>query len=218
MPKAKRKTSKVIKNADTNLRLNPMVGYFAVLAALAMFVFGVVFYSSFTQQQATISKYQFLEKIDNQACRYLDGQGGVNGSFRFREDAAANTPLLVYKCYTGGQTQAKEIQGIYIDKYYMGATVTYFATNKEALKYAEEKLNPLRYWGVNEEGQKAGIPQTSKFTFIVTDESVPYFDAYTVKGNAVLRVSLPCSSTDPEQCQQQAEAMLNRELKGINLL
>ncbi len=172
----------------------------------------------FTRQTETIGKYELLEKIDNQACRYLDKQKGVHGIFKLYDDAPKNKPKLVYKCTTGELTKAKEIHGKSIDAYQLGASVSYFSTNEEAIKFAEEKLNPLRFWGVDAEGQRNGIPQTSRFTFMVTDEQTPYFDAYTVKANAVLRVSLPCTNADPVVCHAEAEAILDRELKGINVL
>ena len=99
----------------------------------------------------------------------------------------------------------------------MGASVSYFASTKEAYKFAEEKINPLRYWGIDEEGQNNDNPQTSLFTFVVNDEKIPYFDAYTVKRNAVVRVSLPCEGDDSEACTTQAETILKRNLKGITI-
>jgi len=176
----------------------------------------------FGRQAETIANYELLEKIDNQACRYLDRQIGVNGGFNLSPDAPAGKPKLIYHCHTGEITTAKEIHGKQIDAYPFGAEVLYFSTHEEAVKYAEENINPLRFWGVDEEGQKNGIPQTSKFTFIVSDERIPYFDAYTVKATAVLRVSLPCGDPDVTNggvaCYAEAEAILDRELKGINVL
>lgn len=172
-------------------------------------------------QNDTIWKYELLEKIDNQACRYLNGQPGINGSFDFNVRAQDNQPKLVYKCTIGQVTTAREIHGKYVGEYELGASVMYFSTNDAAEHYSKENINPLRYWGVDEEGQKNGIPQTSKFTFIVTDEPVPYFDAYTVKANAVLRVTLPCPNVEKHgatSCPDEADAILDNELKGINVL
>ncbi len=193
-----------------------------ILLLLVLVVFIGILIVAFTKQNDTIGKYELLEKIDNQACRYLERQIGVNGSFDLNTNAPKNEPKLTYTCLTGESTEAREIQGKFIDKYNLGAHVLYFSSNEEAVKFAEEKINPLRYWGVDEEGQKQGIPQTSKFTFIVSDEKVPYFDAYTVKANAVLRVSLPCGDPDVKNggvaCYAEAQATLDRELKGINVL
>lgn len=194
---------------------------FTVIVIVLLALIGTLL-AGFTRQADTIAKYELLEKIDNQACRYLDRQLSVNGSFDLNVKAPKNQPKLTYTCLTGETTTAREIQGKFIDTYGFGATVSYFSSNEEALKFAEEKVNPLRYWGVDEEGQKNGIPQTSHFTFIVTDEKVPYFDAYTVKANAVLRVSLPCGDPDVAKggvaCYAEADAVLDRELKGINVL
>lgn len=173
------------------------------------------------KQVDTIGKYEILELIDNQACRYLDGQPEVNGSFDLDVDAPKDKPKLSYTCTNGQKVTAREIQGKTIGDYSMGASVIYFTTRDEANSYAEQKLNPLRFWGVDQAGQEAGIPQSSLFTFVVTEPPM-YFDAYTVKANAVLRVSLPCPSPDDPDtagdCQAYAESMLVREMKGVNIL
>jgi hypothetical protein len=188
-----------------------------LLAVILALLVGVL------KQADVISKYELIEKIDNQACRYLNGQPTVNGSFDLNATAKQNDPKLVYECKNGQSASARNIQGKNIGEYELGAKVMYFATNEEAEKYAEDNINPLRYWGVDEEGQQNGIPQTSEFTFIVTDEDVPYFDAYTVKSNAVLRVSLPCRNSSQTEdgitdCQDEARSVLQNELKGINAL
>lgn len=194
---------------------------FAAVIAFLLIISGVLSWGLYKQTDV-VSKYELLELIDNQACRYLDKQPAVNGSFNLTADTPTGSPKLIYTCLTGESVEGGDIQGKYIDGYELGASVTYFSTNQEAEKYAEEKINPLRYWGVDEVGQQNNIPQTSKFTFIVTDGKTPYFDAYTVKATAVLRISLPCSGSNPEEigatCSAQAEAMLDRELKGINVL
>jgi hypothetical protein len=192
--------------------------YVVVVAVALAALFGILGTSLLYKQAELIGKYELLEKIDNQACRYLDGQVAVNGGFDLEASAPKDRPKLVYKCTTGEMTGAKVIHGKPIDAYEFGASVQYFSSNEAAIKYAEEKVNPLRYWGVDEEGQKNGIPQTSRFTFIVTDEKVPYFDAYTVKATAVLRVSLPCHDADIQGCHNDANTILGRELKGINVL
>ncbi len=211
MSKAKNVGRKKVKKDDH---------HFIILSALLLssLVLICVLQTQLFKQSELISNYELLEKIDNQACRYLDNQPFVNGNFNLHNSAPADKPQLTYTCLTGEKTTAKEIHGKHIDAYEMGASVSYFSTNEAAEKFAEEKLNPLRYWGVDEDGQNKGIPQTSHFTFIVTDEKVPYFDAYTVKANAVLRVSLMCITDDPGACQNEAEFMLERELKGINVL
>lgn len=198
--------------------------YFLVFSTVIVFllVLSGVLTSEVLKQYDHISKYELLEKIDNQACRYLDRQVGVNGGFDLNVDALSNQPKLKYWCLTGDTVAAKEIHGKFIDGYELGASVLYFSSNQEAEKFAAEKINPLRYWGVDEEGQRNGIPQTSRFTFIVNDEKIPYFDAYTVKATAVLRVSLPCGDADVSNggvaCYAEADAILQRELKGINVL
>lgn len=191
---------------------------FCIVTAVLLLMSGFM-YLKLNKQYDLIGKYELLEMIDNQACRYLDHQEQVNGSFNLTADSPSDQPRLTYTCTTGQTVEGREIQGKLVPAYYSGATVSYFASNADAEKYAEQKVNPLRYWSVDERGQQNGIPQTSHFSFIVTDEDKPYFDAYTVKANAILRVSLPCADPDnPEVCAQQAEEVLNREMKGINVL
>lgn len=170
------------------------------------------------KQADTIGKYELLELIDNQACRYLDKQPAVKGSFDLDVDAEKDKPKLTYLCLTGEKTGAKEIHGKQVPAYDFGASVQYFSSNEEAIKIAEQKLNPLRYWGVYSDEQMGEINQNAHFTFIVTDVEKPYFDAYTVKANAILRVSLPCADADPAKCDEQAREILDREMSGINVL
>jgi hypothetical protein len=211
--------TKRASNKKQTLHFSPV--YLLIVALLALCI---ALGAALAQQTDTIGKYELLEKIDNQACRYLAYQsqsGGINGSFDLNLSARDNEPLLVYKCTNGQVTTDREIHGKGIGEYELGAIVMYFATNEAAERYAEENINPLRYWGVDEEGQQNGIPQTSAFTFIVTDEPVPYFDAYTVKANAVLRVSLPCPKAETHgvtDCYDEANSILKSELKGINVL
>lgn len=211
--------TKKISNKKLIDRFSPL--YLLVVALLALCVaLGV----PLAKQPNTLGMYELLEKIDNQACRYLYQQPAINGSFNLNMNAKANEPRLVYKCTNGQVTTAREIHGKSIGEYELGASVMYFATNEAAERYAEKNINPLRYWGVDEEGQQNNIPQTSRFTFIVSEEgeSDPsYFDAYTVKANAVLRVSLPCASAESHgatNCYDEADSILKMELKGINVL
>lgn len=209
------------KNTMTNRKTKPSSLAYGALLLLLVMVAGALL-SGLIKQGEVISTYELLEKIDNQACRYLDRQTGVNGGFDLNLNSPPNKPKITYKCLTGETVAAKEIHGKFIDEYELGARVSYFSSNHEAEKFAEEQLNPLRFWGVDEEGQRNNIPQTSRFTFIIGDEKIPYFDAYTVKANAVLRVSLPCGDPDVMNggvaCYAEADAILQRELKGINAL
>lgn len=204
------------KNTNIKKGNRFLVPLFVLIFALVLSF--IVVLAAFIKQAELISKYELIEKIDNQACRYLDRQVAVNGAFDLTANAKDGQPKLTYWCWTGEKTSSKEIHGKFIDAYNFGAIVRYFSSNEEAEKFALEEINPLRYWGVDEEGQRNGIPQTSKFTFLVTDEAKPYFDAYTVKATAVLRVSLLCNSQDLNVCAAEGNAVLDRELKGINVL
>jgi hypothetical protein len=94
---------------------------------------------------------------------------------------------------TKAATKGLDVAQIDSDGYEMGAEVTYFKTQAEAEKYADQKINPMRYWGVvNPVGN---ISQTSPFTSKILGKPI-YFDSYTVKGKALVRISLPCSSAN----------------------
>ena len=169
------------------------------------------------KQTDTLSKYELLSHLDNQACRYLADRGSdsrISGGFELHTDAMESEAKLTYYCYTGDRTTDKTIHGKPISGYPLGASVVYFSSNKVAESYATEKLNPLRYW--SDDGTEE--IQNKNYIFLVTDEEKPYFDAYRVRANAVVRVSLPCNSNDFEACQTQANQLLDQELKGINVL
>jgi hypothetical protein len=76
--------------------------------------------------------------------------------------------------------------------YELGAVVQYFKNADIAKKYAATTVNHTHSWSVDEAGVKQNIPQTSLFTFIVTNTVEPYFDSYTVRGSTVILQSLPC--------------------------
>ncbi|HUP26374.1 MAG TPA: hypothetical protein VM124_01865 [Candidatus Limnocylindrales bacterium] len=100
--------------------------------------------------------------------------------------------------------------------YELGSDVLYFSNPESAYRFAEKVENPLHSWGIDQEGQAKGIPQTSLFTYLVTDAAEPYFEAYTVRDNAVMHISLPCpmpkNISNPDEifgnCQATAEKVL----------
>lgn len=194
---------------------------FCILTAVLLLTCGFLFMQLNKQLEVT-SKYDLLEKIDNQACRYLDQQAEVNGSFDLTEDSPSDQPRLTYTCTTGQTVDSRQIQGKLVPAYYFGAKVSYFASNEAAEKYAEQNLKPLRNWGDDKLGLEQGLLQNPGYNFVVNDEDIPYFDSYTVKANAVLRVSLPCHDPDVKNggvaCYEQAKSVLHREMKGINVL
>ncbi len=167
------------------------------------------------RQTSIISQYESLGHLDNQACRYLANRGEdfrVNGGFTLNTDAKKSEAKITYYCNTGDDVKARTIHGKPISGYTLGATVKYFSSNEAAETYAKETLNPLRYW--SDDGSSE--IQNKNYTFIVTDEKAPYFDAYRVRANAVVRVSLRCKSKDASTCDVQAHKLLDQELKGIN--
>lgn len=168
-----------------------------------------------TKQAHIINHYESIAQLDNQACRYLSNRGEdyrVNGGFTLNVDAKDSEAKLTYYCLTGDYSKDKTIHSKPITGYAFGATVKYFSSEEAAENYAKEKLNPLRYWRDDDVNRI----QDKNYTFIVTDEKQPYFDAYRVRKNAVVRVSLQCKSMDPGACEAQANKLLDQELKGIS--
>jgi len=98
MAKAKRAARK----NKSNKYLFIVSGLFVSLIVLS----GIVFMSALAKQSDTIGKYELLERIDNQACRYLDNQVGVNGGFDLNVDAPSGKPKLIYHCLTGERFRA----------------------------------------------------------------------------------------------------------------
>jgi len=197
MPK-RRRSSKL-----RQFQKKPLQIFIAVLViAFGLLIFVVL------QQNSQIDKYKMLSKISNVACLGLST--AINGDYELN---SANPHINAtnqlyqsdefnrttgYHCGIGLITQAMTIHGKSIEGYEMGADVTYFKDPESAKNYAEKKINPLRYWGVGPEPEE-GIPQTGLFTFFVSDGAIysdpdrAIFDAYSVKGNALLRISLPCA-------------------------
>ncbi len=102
--------------------------------------------------------------------------------------------------------------------YELGANVIYFNSNGAAQDFAKLSANPSRNWSVNDVDAAGGIPQTSSFTYLVTDVKEPYFDAYTLRGQAIVYLNLPCRITsdaadadrskDFDTCNKDAQKVL----------
>lgn len=221
MSKASRAAKRAHKKANKQPSTHDIELIVLIITVIVLITMIVTLVATNYKQLDTIGKYEILERIDNQACRYLDQQPEVNGSFDLNVNAPIDHPKLSYTCTNGQKVDANVIHGKPVGAYSMGASVIYFRTQQEALRYAEQKLNPLRYWEVTTEEPGYNIPQTSSFVFVVSEPPM-YFDSYTVKANAVLRVSLPCPNPDDPttagDCQEHALSMLRREMKGINIL
>lgn len=173
----------------------------------------------------SLHKHASLGMYQNQACVGI-GVALRNGIDLRKYDLDARTvdrssgwqDVGQHKCATGTVVtqQAAGADGSgSASGYQLGADVVYFKTADAAYQYAEKVHNPTQSWGLDQEGQRNGIPQTSLFTFIHTDVPEPYFDAYTVRGNALMALSLPCTmtgQTDMAQslnnCQVTAEKTL----------
>jgi hypothetical protein len=213
----------------------PFLGAFLLIAAALS---GAVYYwqhSKVTSLNRQISKYEQLVSVPNQACIGLGVASGkginidlaeLNGSqFLYNNDSDGRT--AVYACKIGINTKAatKGLDVAQVDRngYEMGAEVTYFKTQTEAEKYADKKVNPLRYWSVLH--PVGNISQETPFTSIIFGKPV-YFDSYTVKGVALVRISLPCGSvadsgSTSKQCpgyDSKAESILESFAKSIKQL
>ena len=169
--------------------------------------------------------YKTLTSVPNQACVGLSNGVISNKAVNIIAKSSlkqnnADNMTAAFTCYTGQGVDAATIQGKHIGSYLFGAQALYFKDAAAAKQYAAKKVNPLRYWGVNQAGQDAGIPQTSIFSFIVIGGPIPpYYDAYTVSGNAVLRISLPCGDTDVSQggvaCYAEAQSAIETFARSI---
>lgn len=146
-------------------------------------------------------KYKKLTAMPNPACLGL-GKASAHGislspvsleakSFLHQDEGK----VAAFTCHIGISTQAATIHGKFIDSYPLGAEVTYFENNQTAMDYADKQVNPLRYWGFFDANPDGEIRQDDSFTFVVTDVTPMILDAYTVKDNALIRISLPCDST-----------------------
>lgn len=212
MPRKKRK----IFSDYSNLTI------FVVVLLVATLGVATWLFASLSEE---VSQHVALENLDNQACRGLSiaAASGFDISTRGlystskllnsnNDNATANQKCLIY-----GSTQDDNIQGKKINGYSFGADVTYFDSKESAEKYAKNKVNPLRYWSPD--------ATYTSYTFIVTHREQKYFDAYSTKNNALMRISLPCNSTNDENkdidnCYLQADrtiALFNKNLASFNL-
>lgn len=156
--------------------------------------------SSLRQQ---VNKYEQLLAMPNQACVGVSKASDNDVVLRSVELSATsqlyeNDPdskVAAFRCTIGQNTKdlvkGQDVAEVDSKGYELGAEVIYFDTAAAAKKYANDKVNPLRFWGLDQQGQQEGIPQTSKFTSNIYGSTL-YFDSYTVKDKALLRVSLPC--------------------------
>jgi hypothetical protein len=86
--------------------------------------------------------------------------------------------------------------------YELGATVLYFNSSQAAKNFAAKTLNLTHSWSVDAAGVKNNIPQTSLFTYIVTNTSEPYFDSYTIRDKAAVTLTLPCAMSSARTADQ----------------
>lgn len=105
--------------------------------------------------------------------------------------------------------------------YTMSANAGYFRSGKAAASYAAA-YNKSRYWSVDDAGVKAGFPQSSLFTYIVTNAEKPYAVAYTARGTAFLNISMPCDTARSADlnvvydiCNRTAQAVLNQYAERV---
>lgn len=179
----------------------------------------------FATMSNEITRYSSLANQSNQACLGISiaTASGFNVDTTTLyatselKDGSTDDPTANQKCIVGGNTQDENIQGKTIKSYNFGADVTYFKDSTTAEEYAKSTINPLRFWSPD--------PSLNYYTFLVAHRDKMYFDSYSVKDNAVLRVSLPCgengkSSQDIDSCLLKAErtiAVFNKKLNPLAL-
>lgn len=116
------------------------------------------------------------------------------------QDGAYGT-VATFSCTIGQNTKpavaGKEVAEVDKKGIEMGATVMYFESTGQADKYHQQVINPLRYWGVPNGDLTDNVPSFKYFVSYVFGNPV-YFDAYAIKGNAIVRITLPCGSTDTD--------------------
>lgn len=144
-----------------------------------------------------IKMYDEFSKKPNQACLGLT-VANKNGLEYGSETITANRELLFddsnkqiaeFNCTIG--INSKDLIGnnevAEIDKngYELGISVKYFENQSFAQNYAQDNLEPKRYWSWD------GYKATKTYISFVNADRL-YFDSYAVKENAVLRMSLQC--------------------------
>lgn len=179
------------------------------------------------QQTTKWSRQVYLADTPNQACRGISE--AIRQGFKLAEPDIKATSIVYgprasygqlarYNCnvervITASETFADGSSSQ--SGYDAGASVTYFRNENAAYEYAEKIVNPSRYWSVDQAGVLQNIPQTSLFTYIVTDVPEPYFLSYTVRDNRLFLLNLPCGFTQDAiadntitECQAAAEKIL----------
>lgn len=197
------------------------------IVLVLLITLGIIFLSG---QLKTLQLKARLASIPNQACisigvalqnkldlRHYDMSATSSVS---KETPEPNGAVTGYKCEIGTVITAStenEQSG-----YPLGSVVTYFKDSFSAEMSANEGLNKQRSWSVDEEGAKNGFKQSSLFTYIITDVSEPYFEAYTVRDNAIISITLPCSMSFQndknkafDECKKSAQKILQESAQKI---
>jgi competence protein ComGC len=94
------KKVKAVKIPRKKVGPDPFILILVSCVILLLTMIAALVVSSYKQID-TVGKYEILELIDNQACRYLDHQPEVNGSFNLDVDAPKDKPKLSYTCTNG---------------------------------------------------------------------------------------------------------------------
>jgi hypothetical protein len=200
-------------------------------------VIGILVVFLLLQQTTKWSRLNYMAGIPNQACRGVSealklgftlDEPNIEATSSVFTGRSRYKQVAQYKCNTGTFVTGSEKHpdGSKSKRgYSLGADVIYFRDNAAAYSYAEDIVNPTRYWGVDTEGQKNNIPQTSLFTFLETAVEEPYFDSYTVRDNRVFSLKMSCDVTKAElsddtlsSCHQNAEAALKAFAENSTLL
>lgn len=181
---------------------------------LVLILIAGIFGAYFLQQQKVddlnteIGRQKSFSEMANQACLGVRSVPENKAISITRLTAARNlsddnTDGIVanFNCSIGQNSKdavkGMEVAAVDSNGREMGAEVIYFNTSEQADKYHQANINPQRYWSVPNESLTSDIPSFKYFTSYVFGNPL-YFDAYAVKGNTILRVTLPCDETSKE--------------------
>jgi hypothetical protein len=183
MAKFQKEKQKLTSHSKNDPKAKRRTYVFVVLLA----VVSILIYRHLSKLQ----KYEQLSEFPNQACVGI-GVALENGLTFTSHDIDAKSLLPFNNFGSIGQHKCNIKKVVTSQKSYpdgssessgyeLGADVLYFKSPDAAYEYAESFENKNYSWGVDEEGQRNGIPQTSLFTYIFADTAEPYFEAYTVQ-------------------------------------
>jgi hypothetical protein len=161
--------------------------------------------------------YKDLAQRDNLACIGI-GSGQRYGlkpgnDYSARVTTGASGSEALFSCLTEtvvtNSTQFRDGSS-FAEGYELGATVMVFDSGAKAYDFAEQQINPQRWWSPGLDNE--GALQTGRFTYIVGDDDQPYVDSYTTRGEAVISLSMRCGDMDDEAAFADCDERANKAL------